>query len=244
MTGRGSNGRGKCDWAGLERGTDLTADKMLLRTFAASTANKAIREKKQHKFIIPITVAATLLISESSALGIFQILKQVPSSRQLSLSSGFHHIRAWQRQEQATIKMSTSSANGSHDEVSAAVAAAATNKIGDEKPTVFDKILSGEWSCNKVYEDDLCLAFHDINPQGPVHVVVIPKKRDGLTMLSKARPDQKNILGHLLFVAGTEVGSKLCPQGFRIVINDGMHGSQSVYHLHVHVVGKFYDSYI
>jgi histidine triad (HIT) family protein len=217
---------------------------MLLRTFAASIANKATRKQQQHKFIIPLTVAATLLVSESSALGIFQILEQVPSSRQLSSSSGFHHFSAWRQHEQATIKMSSSSANDSHDEVAAAVAAAATNKVDDGKPTVFDKILSGEWSCNKVYEDELCLAFHDINPQGPVHVVVIPKKRDGLTMLSKARQDQKDILGHLLFIAGTEVGSKLCPQGFRIVINDGMHGSQSVYHLHVHVVGKLYDSYV
>lgn len=76
----------------------------------------------------------------------------------------------------------------------------------------------------------------DINPQAPVHILVIPKNRDGLTMLSNAREDQKDILGHLLFVAQS-VGKKECPNGFRLVINDGEHGAQSVYHLHIHVLG-------
>jgi len=123
-----------------------------------------------------------------------------------------------------------------NDEVAAAKAAAASAASDGGAPTVFDKILSGEWSSDKVHEDDQCLAFRDINPQGPVHVIVIPKNRDGLTMLSKAREDQKGILGHLLYVA-KEVGKKECPSGFRIVINDGEHGAQSVYHLHLHVIG-------
>ena len=121
------------------------------------------------------------------------------------------------------------------DEVSAAKAAAATHTDGGA-PTVFDKILSGEWSSNKVHEDDLCLAFRDINPQAPVHVLVIPKHRDGLTQLKNAREDQKDILGHLMYVAKT-IGASECPDGFRIVINDGEHGAQSVYHLHIHVFG-------
>jgi len=124
-----------------------------------------------------------------------------------------------------------------NDEVAAAQRAAA-NRVDGEPPTVFDKILSGEWSSDKVHEDDLCLAFRDVNPQGPVHILLIPKNRDGLTMLSRAREDQKGLLGHLLYVA-QEVGKKECPQGFRIVINDGEHGSQSVYHLHLHLIGKF-----
>eukprot|EP00956_Cyclotella_meneghiniana_P017637 scaffold28929_cov71-Cyclotella_meneghiniana.AAC.15 len=126
------------------------------------------------------------------------------------------------------------------DEVAAAKEAAANYKPSDGDgagpDTVFDKLLSGEWPCTKVHEDDLSLAFRDINPQAPVHVVVIPKNRDGLTQLSNARDDQKDILGHLLFVAQM-VGEKECPQGFRIVINDGEHGAQSVYHLHLHVMG-------
>lgn len=76
----------------------------------------------------------------------------------------------------------------------------------------------------------------DINPQAPVHIIVIPKHRDGLTKLSNARENQKDVLGHLLYVA-QNVGKKECPDGFRIVINDGEHGAQSVYHLHLHVMG-------
>ena len=63
-----------------------------------------------------------------------------------------------------------------------------------------------------------------------MHIIVIPKDRDGLTKLSNAREDQTDILGHLLYVA-QRVGKKECPDRFRIVINDGEHGAQSVYHL-------------
>lgn len=115
------------------------------------------------------------------------------------------------------------------------VAKAQTAK-DDGEPTVFDKILSKEWDSTKVYEDDLCYAFKDISPQAPTHVVLIPKKRDGLTQLSNAREDQKDILGHLMFVA-SQVGKQECPNGFRIVINDGKDGAQSVYHLHLHILG-------
>lgn len=122
----------------------------------------------------------------------------------------------------------------SNNEVAKAKAAAGDADSG--APTVFDKILSGEWSSDKVYEDDTVYAFRDINPQAPVHVLVIPKHRDGLTQLSKAREDQKKLLGHLLYVAG-QIGQAECPAGFRLVINDGVEGAQSVYHLHVHVLG-------
>ena len=96
--------------------------------------------------------------------------------------------------------------------------------------TAFDNILSGKWPSTKVYEDNTVLAFRDINPQAPVHILVIPKQRDGLVKLSNAREDQEGILGHLMFVA-QQVGKKECPEGFRVVINDGEHGAQSVYHL-------------
>ncbi|KAL7477299.1 hypothetical protein ACHAW6_003111 [Cyclotella cf. meneghiniana] len=126
------------------------------------------------------------------------------------------------------------------DEVAAAKQAASQFKSSDGDgagpPTVFDKLLSGEWPCKKVHEDDIVLAFRDINPQAPVHIVVIPKNRDGLTKLSNAREGQKDVLGHLMYVAQM-VGKKECPDGFRIVINDGEHGAQSVYHLHLHVMG-------
>ena len=102
--------------------------------------------------------------------------------------------------------------------------------------TAFDNILSGKWPSTKVYEDSTVLAFRDINPTAPTHILVIPKHRDGLTKLSNARDDQEGILGHLLFVAQS-VGKQECPEGFRVVINDGEHGAQSVYHLHLHVIG-------
>mmetsp|Transcript_40738 Transcript_40738/g.79712 ORF Transcript_40738/g.79712 Transcript_40738/m.79712 type:complete len:134 (+) Transcript_40738:251-652(+) len=122
----------------------------------------------------------------------------------------------------------------SSDEVSSARAAAAAGDGGE--PTVFDNILSGKWPSNKVHEDDQCLAFLDITPQAPFHALVIPKVRDGLTKLSNAREDQVGLLGHMTYVAG-QIGKKNCPSGFRIVVNDGEHGAQSVYHLHIHVLG-------
>jgi histidine triad (HIT) family protein len=130
------------------------------------------------------------------------------------------------------------------DEVSKAKEAAAqinqqsssSHEDGAGPNTVFDKLLSGEWPTDKVYEDEKAFAFRDANPQAPVHILVIPRHRDGLVSLSKAREDQKELLGHLMYVA-QQVGKKECPNGFRIVINDGQDGAQSVYHLHLHVLG-------
>ena len=102
--------------------------------------------------------------------------------------------------------------------------------------TVFDNIISGKWDSTKLHEDDKCLAFADISPQAPVHFLVIPKVRDGLTQIRNAREDQKELLGHLMYVA-QKVGQEKCPDGFRITINDGKDGAQSVYHLHLHVMG-------
>uniref|UniRef100_A0A7R9WQY9 HIT domain-containing protein n=2 Tax=Craspedostauros australis TaxID=1486917 RepID=A0A7R9WQY9_9STRA len=129
------------------------------------------------------------------------------------------------------LAMSTTQGN---DEVQKALAA--SDRDGAGPATIFDKLLSGEWPTDKVHEDDQCLAFRDVNPQAPVHFLVIPKHRDGLTQLSKVREDQKAILGHLVYVAQMK-GQELCPEGFRLVINDGKDGAQSVYHLHVHVMG-------
>jgi histidine triad (HIT) family protein len=121
------------------------------------------------------------------------------------------------------------------DEVKKAQEAAAL-ATDDAPPTIFDKLISGEWPSDKIHDDEYCMAFRDVQPQAPVHFLVIPKKRDGLTQLSKAREDQKPLLGHLMYVA-QQLGQQECPEGFRITINDGKHGSQSVYHLHLHVMG-------
>ena len=89
-----------------------------------------------------------------------------------------------------------------------------------------------------IYEDEMCLAFRDINPQAPVHFLVIPKNKDGLNRLSNAREDQKMLLGHLMFTAQMVAKQEgLKEGGFRVIINDGKNGSQSVYHLHIHVLG-------
>ncbi|GBG65322.1 hypothetical protein CBR_g50359 [Chara braunii] len=118
-------------------------------------------------------------------------------------------------------------------------AAAATNVALKDTgaPTIFDKIVKKEIPCTSVYEDDKCLAFKDISPQAPVHIVLIPKERDGLTQLSKAEERHKDILGHLLYVAQLVAKQQGLDEGFRIVINDGAQGCQSVYHLHIHIIG-------
>ena len=102
--------------------------------------------------------------------------------------------------------------------------------------TIFQKILDGTIPCDKVYEDDRALAFRDINPQAPVHVLVIPKV--ALPGMSSAAPGDEAMLGHLMWVAA-EVARRegIAGSGYRLVVNDGTHGGQSVLHLHVHVLG-------
>lgn len=81
------------------------------------------------------------------------------------------------------------------DEVDASKVAASTDPaINPAAPTFFDKLVAKQIPSNIIYEDDKCMAFRDINPQGPVHFLVIPKEKDGLNRLSNARPDQKEIL--------------------------------------------------
>ncbi|KAJ7976488.1 14 kDa zinc-binding protein [Quillaja saponaria] len=106
-----------------------------------------------------------------------------------------------------------------------------------DAPTIFDKIINKEIPSIVVYEDDKVLAFRDIAPQAPVHVLIIPKIRDGLTGLSKAEGRHCEILGRLLYTAKLIAKQEGLDEGFRIVINDGPKGCQSVYHLHVHLLG-------
>ena len=101
--------------------------------------------------------------------------------------------------------------------------------------TIFKKIIDKEIPANIVYEDDLCIAFHDVNPQAPVHVLLIPKQEienvDALT-----EPDRA-LAGHLL-VKVHEVAKLLeLKNGYRIVANCGSDGGQSVDHLHFHILG-------
>ena len=100
---------------------------------------------------------------------------------------------------------------------------------------IFCRIVAGTIPAKKVYEDDEILAFNDINPARPVHVLVIPKKH--ITSLATAMPGDEPVLGRMLGLANriaTEQGS---PDGFRIIINTGRIGNQEVPHLHLHIVG-------
>ncbi|XP_020531619.1 14 kDa zinc-binding protein isoform X1 [Amborella trichopoda] len=121
------------------------------------------------------------------------------------------------------------------DEASAAKEAAAS--ANSAAPTIFDKIIAKEIPSTIVYEDEKVLAFRDVNPQAPVHILLIPKARDGLTQLSKAEFRHSEILGDLLYTAKLVAEKEGLKDGFRVVINDGLDGCQSVYHLHLHLLG-------
>ncbi len=102
--------------------------------------------------------------------------------------------------------------------------------------TVFGRILRGEVPARIVYEDDQAIAFHDINPQAPVHILVIP--RLPLRSVAEAEPEHERLLGHLLLVAAEVARQQgIDRTGYRLVVNHGPHGQQSVFHLHVHVIG-------
>ena len=100
--------------------------------------------------------------------------------------------------------------------------------------TIFGRILRGEIPCDAVYSDGQCLAFRDVNPQAPVHVLVIPRKP--LPTLAEARLEDQELLGHLLLVAG-QVARQEGLSSWRTVINSGAEAGQTVFHLHVHVIG-------
>ncbi|KAK6917014.1 HIT-like domain [Dillenia turbinata] len=109
--------------------------------------------------------------------------------------------------------------SATNDEEASAKAAAADADTG--APTIFDKIISKEIPSSIVYEDDNVLAFRDISPQAPVHVLVIPKLRDGLTQLGKAEGRHVEILGQLMYAAKIVAEKEGILDGFRVVINNG-----------------------
>ena len=107
---------------------------------------------------------------------------------------------------------------------------------GVSQPTIFDKILTGDIPCNKVFENDDVLAFHDINPQAPIHVLVIPKVRS--VHFHELKDQEPTIVGKLFHHAAQVVEILgLEETGYRIVVNSGRHGQQSVDYLHVHILG-------
>uniref|UniRef100_A0A182MTL9 HIT domain-containing protein n=1 Tax=Anopheles culicifacies TaxID=139723 RepID=A0A182MTL9_9DIPT len=108
-------------------------------------------------------------------------------------------------------------------------------KPGVKNPdTIFDKIIKKEIAADLIYEDEKCIAFNDISPQAPVHFLVIPKQK--IDKLENSTTGHVELLGHLLHVAG-QLGKSKAPDGFRLVINNGENGCQTVYHIHLHVIG-------
>lgn len=101
--------------------------------------------------------------------------------------------------------------------------------------TIFGKIIRKEIPADIVYEDDLCLAFRDITPQAPTHILIIPKKP--IPKLSAAGADDKELLGHLLLTAKEVAQQQQLGNGYRVVINTDQDGGQTVFHLHLHLLG-------
>jgi histidine triad (HIT) family protein len=100
--------------------------------------------------------------------------------------------------------------------------------------TLFAKIIRREIPADIVYEDELCLAFRDINPQAPVHVLLVPKKP--LVKLADAQIEDQALMGHLLLKAG-EIARQLgVGDAFRLAVNNGADAGQSVFHLHLHIL--------
>jgi histidine triad (HIT) family protein len=100
---------------------------------------------------------------------------------------------------------------------------------------IFCKIVRGEIASAKVYEDELVLAFNDIQPQAPLHVLVVPKRH--LATLDDAADEHAPTLGRMLAVAPRIARENGSPDGFRTIINNGRIGRQDVMHVHLHVVG-------
>lgn len=101
--------------------------------------------------------------------------------------------------------------------------------------TIFSKIINREIPADIVYEDAIALAFKDISPQAPVHILVIPKKP--ITKLEAAESEDHNLMGHLLLTAKRVAEQAGLTNGYRLVINNGSDGGQTVDHLHLHILG-------
>lgn len=101
--------------------------------------------------------------------------------------------------------------------------------------TIFKRIIDGEIPARIVYQDDECLAFHDIAPQAPTHVIVIPRKE--IPSLDAVAEDDAALLGHLVMVVHRLARQLQLDQGYRVVVNCGPHAGQSVDHLHFHLLG-------
>jgi histidine triad (HIT) family protein len=101
--------------------------------------------------------------------------------------------------------------------------------------TIFKRIIDKEIPAKLIYEDEQCIAFHDINPQAPTHVLVIPKQE--ITGVAAIEPSDEALVGHLLYVVRKLAEQLGLATGYRVVINNGLDAGQTVDHLHLHLLG-------
>nr|XP_035154551.1 adenosine 5'-monophosphoramidase HINT1-like [Callithrix jacchus] len=101
--------------------------------------------------------------------------------------------------------------------------------------TIFGKIIRKEIPAKIIFEHDRCLVFHNIFPQAPIHFLVIPKKH--ISQISAAADDDESLLEHLMIVGKKCAADLGLNKGYRMVVNEGSDGGQSVYHIHLHVLG-------
>jgi histidine triad (HIT) family protein len=104
------------------------------------------------------------------------------------------------------------------------------------EPSIFERIMVGEIPSEIVHEDDQAIVIQDINPQAPIHLLIIPKVK--IPRLVDAEVEQQAILGHLMLLAGQMAKKMGCADAFRIVINNGAEAGQTVFHLHLHLLAQ------
>ena len=103
--------------------------------------------------------------------------------------------------------------------------------------TIFQRIIAGEIPADILHDDGHCIVFRDINPQAPIHLLIVPKKL--IPRVGEAVSEDQAILGHLLLIAGkvaSDLGINSTTEGFRLVINNGRTGGEAVPHLHIHLL--------
>ena len=100
--------------------------------------------------------------------------------------------------------------------------------------TIFSKILNGEIDCDEVYSDELCLAFRDIEPQAPTHILIIPRKK--IISLKELNTIDSELMGHLMLVTA-QIARQEGLETWRTIINTGTEAGQTVFHLHIHLMG-------
>lgn len=100
---------------------------------------------------------------------------------------------------------------------------------------IFCKILDGDIPSNRVYEDEYCIAFHDVQPAAPVHLLVIPRKH--ISSLDALTPQDQELMGHIMTRIPEIARNQGLEQGYRTVVNTGEQGGQTVFHIHFHILG-------